>query len=81
MTRTEIPPSLNGRPLPASNPAKAQARPDGAPWSMRDAASYWGVSERHVAGLAAAGKVRTIKIGSRRMVPDAEVRRVAEQGA
>jgi hypothetical protein len=39
------------------------------------------VSERHVAGLAAAGKIKTIRIGARRLVPDAEVRRVSEQGA
>jgi hypothetical protein len=72
-------PSLNGRPQSAQS--KTPARPEGAPWSLRDAAHFWGVSERHVAGLAAAGKIKTIRIGCRRLVPDAEVRRVAEEGA
>jgi excisionase family DNA binding protein len=70
--------SLNGRASLAES--KRPARPDGAPWSLRDAASFLGVSERHAAGLAAAGKIRTIKIGARRLVPDDEVRRVACQG-
>ena len=80
MNRTATPhPLLNGRPLPAQ--PKAPARPEGAPWSLRDAAAYWGVSERHVAGLAAANKIRTIRIGCRRLVPADEVARVAREGA
>jgi hypothetical protein len=38
------------------------------------------VSERHVAGLAAAKKIKTIRIGHRVFVPDDEARRVAREG-
>ena len=72
--------SLNGRPLVPAQGDKPAARPAGAPWPMRDAASYWAVSERHVAALVAAGKVRSIKIGGRRLIPDDEVMRVAREG-
>jgi hypothetical protein len=77
MNRTATHPLLtNGR---ASAPA-GPARPPGSPWSLRDAAAFWGVSERHVAGLVAEDKVRSIKIGARRLIPDDEVRRVAREG-
>jgi excisionase family DNA binding protein len=80
VNRTATPTSLNGRQSSAPVNQKVPARPGGAPWSMRDAAAYWGVSERHVAGLAAANKIRTIKIGARRLVPADEVERVAHEG-
>jgi hypothetical protein len=73
-----IHPALNGRQVPAS--AEAPGRPAGKPWSLRDAAAFWGVSERHVAGLAAAKKIKTIRIGHRVFIADQEAQRVAREG-
>ena len=56
-------------------------RPAGAPWPLKDAREYLGgISERTFRELVAAGKVKTIPIGGRPMVPDAEVRRIAAEG-
>jgi hypothetical protein len=77
MHRTATPhPILNGRaPAPA-----VPARPAGKPWPLRDAAAFLSISERHLATLCADGRVRSIKIGARRLVPDEEVARVAREG-
>jgi hypothetical protein len=53
----------------------------GAPWSVVGAAGYLGISRRHLIALMDGGFVQFIQLGARRMVPDAELRRVAEQGA
>ncbi len=76
MNRTTTHPLLNGRTTAPTPPA----RPAGAPWSLRDAAAFLSVSERHLAGLVAEGKVRSIKLGARRLVADDELRRVAREG-
>lgn len=55
-------------------------RPMGAPWTLRQAADYLGVSERHLARLEAAKLVRVIRLGRRVLVPDAEVQRLATEG-
>jgi excisionase family DNA binding protein len=55
-------------------------RPEGAPWPIADAADYLCVSLRHLVRLADAQKVKTIRFGRRRMVPDFEVRRLAAEG-
>ena len=72
------------RPLPnghgSSAAPDAPARPEGKPWSLRAAAAFWGVSERHVAHLVATSRVRSITIGRRRLLPDDEVKRVAREG-
>jgi len=47
---------------------------------MGQAAEALGVSRRTVERLAAAGSVRTFKIGGRRFVPTAEVERVLTRG-
>jgi excisionase family DNA binding protein len=57
-----------------------ETRAPGGPWSVPDAAAFLGVSERHVYRLLDAGKVRSVRIGRRRLVPDAEVRRLAAHG-
>jgi excisionase family DNA binding protein len=56
------------------------ARPPGSPWPLDDAAAFLSVSARHLLRLADLGKVRTIRIGRRRLVPDAEVHRLAREG-
>ncbi len=55
-------------------------RPAGAPWALADARDYLGVSERTFRRLTSSGRVRTIRIGGKPMVPDAEVRRLAAEG-
>jgi excisionase family DNA binding protein len=55
-------------------------RPAGAPWTIRDAAAYLGVSARHLARLIEMDRIRAIRIGRRVMISDAELRRVAQEG-
>jgi excisionase family DNA binding protein len=55
-------------------------RSPGAPWSLQEAAPFLSVSLRYLFRLAATQKVRTIRIGRRRLLPDAEVRRLANEG-
>jgi excisionase family DNA binding protein len=67
---------MNGK----ATSANATARPEGAPWPIADAADYLCVSLRHLVRLADAQKVKTMRFGRRRMVPDDEVRRLAAEG-
>jgi excisionase family DNA binding protein len=39
------------------------------------------ISRSHLYDLAAQGKIRLIKIGNRTLVPEAEIRRLATEGA
>ena len=55
-------------------------RQTGAPWSVRDAAKFLGISERHLIRLIEDAKVGSFLLGRRRLIADAEVRRVAEGG-
>ncbi len=55
-------------------------RPPGAPWPLDATARYLGVSARHLLRLADMGKVRTIRLGRRRLIPDPEVQRLARDG-
>jgi len=55
-------------------------RPPGSPWSLPDAATYLTISERHLHRLLDAGRVKSITIGRRRLIPDDEVQKVARQG-
>jgi excisionase family DNA binding protein len=50
-------------------------------WRVNDACSALGISRSHIYDLAANGKIRLIKIGSRTVVPDDEVQRIAREGA
>ena len=59
---------------------KASERLPGAPWSVRDAAKFLGISERHLIRLIEDAKVGSFLLGRRRLIADAEVRRVAEGG-
>ncbi len=53
---------------------------DGAPWRVQDAAEYLRVSSKHLRKLVAGGKVRSIRLGRRVLIPDVELRRVAAEG-
>jgi excisionase family DNA binding protein len=50
-------------------------------WRVNDACPALGISRSHLYDLAAAGKIRLIKIGRRTVVPDDEVQRIAREGA
>jgi excisionase family DNA binding protein len=50
-------------------------------WRIKDACMALSVSRSHVYDLAAAGKLKLVKIGGRTLIPDAEVQRLANEGA
>ena len=52
----------------------------GAPWAIDEAARFLAVSGRHVRRLICEGKVRAIRLGSRVLIADAELRRLAAEG-
>jgi excisionase family DNA binding protein len=61
--------------------AALPAREPGRPWPIAEAAQYLSVSSKTLTRLAAAGKLKLIRIGTGRgrvLVPDAELRRIAE---
>jgi excisionase family DNA binding protein len=61
----------------------ASPSPGGAgepPWPIPDAARFLRVSQRHLTRLITADRVKSITIGRRRLIPAAEVRRIADQG-
>ena len=62
-----------------TNPAPP-ARTPGSPWSIPEAAAFLTVSERHLYRLLDARKVRSVRLGRRRLIPDDEVRRLAREG-
>jgi excisionase family DNA binding protein len=66
--------------MPADESPPIPPRPAGSPWPRRGAAQFLNVSERHLARLIEQGKVRAIRIGTRVLIPDDEVHRIAEQG-
>jgi excisionase family DNA binding protein len=49
-------------------------------WSIRDAAAHLAVSERTIHDHIKRGRIRTVLIGRRRLVPATEVLRIAEHG-
>jgi excisionase family DNA binding protein len=55
-------------------------RQAGSPWPLSDAAKYLGVSHRHLVRLIDAGKVKSIRLGRRVLIADAELQRVANEG-
>jgi excisionase family DNA binding protein len=56
------------------------ARTPGSPWPIPEAATFLTISERHLYRLLDAGKVRSVRLGRRRLIPDAEVQRLARAG-
>ena len=63
-----------------SEPAKAAYRPAGSPWPIPAATTFLSVSTRHLHRLLDAGMVRSVRLGRRRLIPDAEVQRLAREG-
>jgi excisionase family DNA binding protein len=61
-----------GAPRPASN---RRAR------RVNDACDALQISRSHLYALAAAGMIKLIRIGGRTLVPEAEIDRLAEEGA
>jgi excisionase family DNA binding protein len=60
-------------------PSPPLPRQAGAPWPIGEAATFLSVSERHVHRLLDANKVRSVRLGRRRLIPDAEVQRLARE--
>jgi excisionase family DNA binding protein len=48
---------------------------------VNDACDALQISRSHLYALAAAGKIKLIRIGGRTLVPEAEIDRLAEEGA
>ena len=65
-------------PIPAG---QSPERQPGSPWSIRDAAEFLRISPRHLIRLIEVGEVPSFKLGRRRFIADAELRRVAQGGA
>ena len=55
-------------------------RQPGSPWSISAAASFLAISSRHLIRLIDSRKVKSIVLGQRRLLPDAEVQRLAAEG-
>jgi excisionase family DNA binding protein len=55
-------------------------RPAGAPWNFVQAAKYLNISLRTLIRLADANRVRSIRYGRRRLIPAAELERLASEG-
>ena len=49
-------------------------------FTRRETAKIWGVSEGLVIKLDAAGKIKTIRIAGRKLVPREEIERVLREG-
>ncbi len=49
-------------------------------YTRKEAAKLWGVSEGLVIKLDTAGKIKTIRIARRKLVPKAEIERVLREG-
>lgn len=64
-----------------SNPSiQTPPRAQGSPWPIADAAKFLHVSTRHLHRLIDANKIRTIRLGRRRLLPDSEIQRLAREG-
>jgi excisionase family DNA binding protein len=55
-------------------------RPPGAPWPLDEAAAFLRISERHLHRLIDRKQVRSVKLGRRRLIPDAEMQRLSREG-
>ena len=67
-------------PEPISVSVPTLTRPPGSPWPVTEAAKFLSVSKRHLFRQIDANRVKTILIGRRRLIPDAEVQRIASEG-
>jgi excisionase family DNA binding protein len=60
--------------------ASGVSRPPGAPWSIAEAAVFLRVSQRHLHRLLCANKLKSLRIGRRRLIPASEIDRLAQKG-
>lgn len=63
-----------------SQPVPDAPHTPGAPWSLPEAAKFLKVSPRHLHRLLDRKQVRSVRLGRRRFIPDAEVQRLANEG-
>jgi excisionase family DNA binding protein len=63
----------------ASKKSSAPNRPRAR--RINDACDALQISRSHLYALAAAGKIKLIRIGGRTLVPEAEIDRLAEEGS
>jgi excisionase family DNA binding protein len=49
--------------------------------SVPDACRKLGIGQSHLYELMASGKIKSVKIGSRRLISDAELQRISIEGA
>jgi excisionase family DNA binding protein len=54
--------------------------PEGAPWSLQDAADFLGVCKETIAIRIADNTIKRIRIGRRVLIPDTEVKRLSQAG-
>jgi excisionase family DNA binding protein len=81
LRRTRVRKTLSeGNPVTDTADTTIVSRQAGAPWSIEAAAEYLGVTTQHLYTLRIAGKIKTIKLGRRRLIPDAELQRLATEG-
>lgn len=67
--------------MASANPQTPSSnRPPGSPWAIPDAAAFLTISPRHLHRLLDAGKLRSIRLGRRRLIPDSEVQCLAREG-
>ena len=66
--------------MPAPTTPPASPAESGAPWSIPDAAGFLRISPRHLYRLLDANKVRSVRLGRRRLIPGHEVQRLAREG-
>ena len=52
----------------------------GQPWELEGAARFLRISSRHLRRLIDLGKVKCIRLGRRKFIPDGEVVRLANEG-
>ena len=63
-------------------PSRRRPRPDKVlSYRLADAAAIIGLSERGLAGLITAGKLRAVRVGRATLIPARELERLAEEGA
>lgn len=67
-------------PLPTTTQPPLSLRTPGSPWSIQDAALFLHVSARHIHRFLDAKKVRSLRLGRRRLIADEEVQRLAREG-
>ncbi|MFL5330722.1 MAG: helix-turn-helix domain-containing protein [Gemmataceae bacterium] len=60
--------------------AKVANHPEGAPWSLQDAATFLGLCRETLSRLVLQNQIKAIRIGKRVFVPDTEVKRLSQVG-